>query len=190
MRMTFVRVCLLAGCVVLLPMTTPAQEVIHALTGTISAIDASNKTITVFQDNGSSDTFPEMVNRKTAISFDKKIQAETVAATAFDKQGAYAIVFYYGNNDDHTVVAVKNLGTGPFTATTGEVVKLDNHAHAITVRDKTGAEHTFRIDEKTVAEGYAGAVPGLKFQPQRGDQVRIVSAKDGADQTALFMRQM
>jgi hypothetical protein len=190
MRKFMLNVCLLAGCVVLLPLTLASQEVIHALTGTISAINSSEKTITVFQDTGSRAVFDDMVNRKTAIAFDKKIEAESTAATSFDTQGAYAIVFYYGDNDNRTVVAVKNLGPGPFASTTGAVTKMDSHSHTITVKDQSGAEHTYHIDAQSVAEGYSGAVPGLKFQADKGSQVRVVSASQGGEQVALFLRQM
>jgi len=190
MRKLFVSVSLLAACIATCSATLPAQQVIHALTGTVSAINPANKTITVFQDTGARAVFDEMVNHKTAIAFDKKIAAETTAATAFDKQGAYAIVFYYGDRDAQTVVAVKNLGPGPFSSTTGAVTKMDSHAHTITLKDQSGAEHTYRIDAESVAEGDAGAVPGLKFVARGGDQVRVVSTTQGSDQVALFLRQM
>lgn len=190
MRKVFAIVCVFAGILVLLPRSLASQEVIHALTGTISAINPATKTITVFQDNGSSGVFQEMVDHKTAIAFDKKVAAETTVATAFDKQGAYAIVFYYGDNDDRTVVAVKGLGAGPFASVNGTVTKFDPHAHTISVQEASGAEHTYRIDATTVAEGGTGAIPGLKFEAQRGDRVRVVSSGTGGDQTALFLRQM
>lgn len=190
MRKLLLGICAFTGCIALLPATLASQQVIHALTGTISTINASEKTITVFQDTGARAVFDEMVNHKTAIAFDKKIAAETTAATAFDKQGAYAIVFYYGDGDNQTVVAVKNLGAGPFSSITGAVTKVDARAHSISVRDETGAEHTYRIDADSVAEGYAGAIPGLKFQAQTGDHVRVVSSSEGGEQVALFLRQM
>ncbi len=190
MRMRFAGAWALAGCVVLSPFTLRAQQVIHALTGTISSINPSGKTITVFQDTGSQDTFQEMVNHKTAIAFDKKIAAETTAADAFDKQGAYAIVFYYGDSDDRTVVAVKSLGAGPFASVTGTVVKYDSRAHTLSLQDQSGVEHSFRIDAETIAEGGIGVIPGLKFQAERGDRVRVVCSKAAGEETALFLRQM
>ena len=188
--MRFASAWALAGCVVLSPFALGAQQVIHALTGTVSAINASDKTITVFQDTGSQDTFQEMVNHKTAIAFDKKIAAESTAAEAFNTQGAYAIIFYYGDNDDRTVVAVKSLGAGPFASVTGTVTQYDSRAHTIALQDQSGAEHTFHIDAQTVAEGGIGVIPGLKFQAQRGDHVRVVCSKSAGEETALFLRQM
>jgi len=61
-----------AGC---LGFLSAAQEVIHALTGTVAAIDSNNnaKTITVLQDSGSEAEFNEMRKANTPIEFDKKI---------------------------------------------------------------------------------------------------------------------
>src|SRR5215469_8157863 len=127
----------LCGCVFagsLGSIAAPAQQVVHALTGTVSQVDDRSKT-----------------------------------------KGAYVIVFYYGDNDDRAAVALKNLGAGPFTSTEGAVVKFESKAHSISIKDSAGAVQTFKITDQTVAEGYMGAVDGYKFQPQKGDQVRVVA---------------
>lgn len=188
MRRALVIASLSAACFVVAPVSSPAQEMIHALTGTVSAIDTSAKTITVMQDSGSEGEFHALTNPKTRINFDKKVEATTTAATSFDKQGAYAIIFYFGTDSNRTAVALKSLGKGPFTAITGTVTEYDGHSHSITVKDDKGATQTFRIDPQTVAETYMGVVEGSKFDAHKGDNVRIVgSTADGAT-TALFVR--
>jgi hypothetical protein len=187
MLKALVSTCLIAGCLAIFSIPSSAQEIIHALTGTVSSIDNAGKTITVFQDNGSQSVFQEMPNPKTPIAWDKKIAAETTAAHSFDKQGAYVIVFYFGND---TVVALKSLGSGPFTSADGTVTSFDAHAHSFTVQDKSGTAQTFKIADQTVAESNMGAVDGLKFHAGKGDHVRIVaSTVDGAP-TALFIRDL
>ncbi len=181
--------CALAGCILCASAPGAAQEVIHALTGTVSAINPSTKTITVFEDNGSKGIFQEMANPKTRIAFDKRVADESTAVGQFDKSGAYAVVFYYGSIDSPTVVAVKNLGAGPFSSTVGTVTKIEAH-RSITILDKAGAAHTFKIDKDTVAEGGFGVVEGEKFSVNKGDQIRVVSSKVGGDPTALFMRDL
>jgi hypothetical protein len=184
------RVCAFAGCLGWLVVPLTAQEVVHALTGTVSLISNASKTITVFQDNGSQGVFQELSNpRKTPIEFDKKIAAGTTAANVFDKQGAYAIVFYVENADGRTVVALKSLGPGPFTSAVGTVEKFDR-GHFITVKDNTGAAQTFKINAGTVVEGDLGVEEGMKFQAQTGDHVRVVGTTEGGSQTALFVRAM
>jgi hypothetical protein len=186
----FVSTCLFAGCLVFLPAAS-AQEIIHALTGTVASINSAAKTISVLQDNGTRRDFDLLTNPKTRIAFDKRIEAESTAAASFDKQGAYVIVFfYYGQGEARTVVAVKSLGTGPFSSAEGTVTKFDGHAHTISVQDQSGAVLTFKLDPQTVAESNMGAVPSDKFHADKGDHVRIVSTGAGSDATALFIRDL
>jgi len=181
--------CVLAGCVVSLPVSLAAQQVVHALTGTVSAINKASQTVAVLQDVGGDSVFLNPSSSKARVAFDKKIGAGTIAADAFKENGAYVIVFYYGGSDNRTVVAFKNLGSGPFSSTVGTVRKFER-AHALTVQDESGAVQTFKIGADTVAESYAGAVDGSKFQVSGGDKVRIVSTVVDGSPTALFVRQM
>ena len=181
--------CFIAGCLGSSSVAGSAQEVIHALTGTVSSIDITAKTITLFQDSGSSAVFKDMTSGKVPISFDKRIRAETTAADGFQKKGAYAIVFYYGADDPKTAVAVRSLGSGPFTSAVGTVTECEK-GHSVSVRDNTGAVQTFKIDADTVAEGMYGAVDGLKFQADKGDQVRVVATEKNGTLTALFIREI
>jgi hypothetical protein len=189
MRRALLSTCVFAGCILSTSVPSASQEIIHAFTGTVSAIDETTKTITVFQDNGSQGVFREMSNSKTRIAFDKKVADETTAVAKFDKSGAYAIIFYFGERDNPTVVALKNLGAGPFESTTGTVAKVEAH-RSITVADEAGALHTFKIDKDTVAEGAMGAVGGDRFEVNKGDRVRVVSSTAGSEATILFLRDM
>jgi hypothetical protein len=184
------RTCAFAVCLGLIALPLTAQEVVHALTGTVSSISSAAQTITVFQDNGSQAVFHEMTNAKRMpIEFDKRIAAGTTQASAFDKQGAYVIVFYYGGFDNQTVVALKSLGKGPFASTVGTVEKFDR-GRSISVKDESGSVQTFKIDPNTVAEGMAGVEEGSKFQAEKGDHVRVVSSTENGSPEALFVRTM
>jgi hypothetical protein len=175
----------LAGCCGLVS----AQDVVHALTGTVSSIDPVSKTITMFLDGGSQSTFKDMTNQKIALSVDKKVLADTTTPDEFKKSGAYVIVFYFGGSDMRTAVALRSLGKGPFTAETGTVTQFENH-RSISVQDKSGATKTFALTPDTVAEGMAGAVSWQKFSAEKGDHVRVVgTTKDGAP-IALFVSVM
>jgi hypothetical protein len=191
MLRAFVSKCLFAGCVLSFPLLSPAQEIIHALTGTVASIASEDKTVTVLQDNGTQGQYQLMTDPKTRIAFDKRIEAASIAAGSFDKQGAYVIVFYYyGQNDARTAVAFKSLGTGPFSSTEGTVTKFDSHAHSISVQDKSGAVQTIKLDPQTVAESNFGAVPGDRFHAEKGDHVRIVSVSSDGGPTAVFVRDL
>jgi hypothetical protein len=189
MLRALVRSCVFAGCVVSIPIEMSAQEVVHALTGTVSAINKNSRTVDVFVDGGSQREFPEMTNPKTRLDFDRKIEAQTTAVDAFSNNGAYAIVFYYGVIDHPTAVAFKNLGAGPFKSTVGTVTRFER-SHSISVKDKSGAVLPFKIDPETVAESYFGAEDGSRFEAQNGDHVRVVSSTEHGSPTALFISVM
>lgn len=170
-------------------LSLPAQQVVHALTGTVSTINKAAETVAILQDVGGDSIFQNPVNPKTRVNLDKKIGPGTIAADAFKENGAYVIVFYYGGSDNKTVVAFKNLGSGPFASTVGTIKKYEK-ARALTIQDETGAVQTFKIVPDTIAESYAGAVDGSRFQVSGGDKVRIVSAVVDGSPAALFIRQM
>ena len=188
MLKTALRGVVFTACLGLFVVAVQAQQVVHALTGTVSSIDELSKTLTVFQDNGSQGEFKDMTG-KGHFNFDKKIALETTPADDFKKKGAYVIVFYYGENEERTAVALKNLGAGPFTSAEGSLVKFDPKGHSISLKDSSGTVQSFKLTDQTVAEGYFGVVEGNKFQAQKGDQVRVVASTESGTPTALFMRE-
>lgn len=182
--------CVCIGCLASFTVPCPAQEVIHALTGTVASINSTAGTVTILQDNnGSMGEFQEKLSPKTHAVLDKRIAADTISADAFKNQGAYVIVFYFGGlTGDRTAVALKNLGAGPFTSAAGTVEKFDGHAHELSVKDASGTVQTFKINAGTVAETNFGAVEGTRFSAHPGDQVRVVAANVDGAETALFVR--
>ena len=166
----------------------PAQEVVHALTGTVSSIDDKAKTITVFVDGGDLSVFKDMTNTKTSLSVDKKLLSDATTADDFKKQGAYVLVFYFSDGHARTAVALRSLGPGPFTAAAGTVTDFKGR-RSISIVDKTGATQTFDLSSNTVAEGGYGAVNGAKFQAEKGDHVRVVGAAQNGEPIALFVTQ-
>jgi hypothetical protein len=179
-------VCGIAICFGFSCRTSMAQQVVHALTGTVSSIDPVSKTITLFLDGGSQGVFKDMES-KTSLSVDKRVLVDATAVDAFKQKGAYVIVLYFGGMDLRTAVALRSLGTGPFSAIDGTVARFESREHAISVEDKSGTVQTFKINADTVAEGYAGAVDGLKFQAQKDDHVHVVGTSQNGSLIALFV---
>ena len=180
----------LAGCILSVAVAATAQEVVHALTGTVRSIDPASKTISIFTDNGSEGLFKDLTNPKLKVDFDKKLRTDTSTVDTFKGEGAYVIVFYFGGGDVRTAVALRNLGFGPFTNNLGSVVRFDGREHLLFIKNKAGLVKSFKIASDTVAETDFGAVNGLKFQPQKDDQVRVVASTVNGAPTALFVRTM
>jgi len=178
--------CILAACILFVSVAATAQEVVHALTGTVTSIDAAAKTITVYTDNRSEGLFKDMTNSNTPIEFDKNIRADATAADTFKKKGTYVIVFYYGGGDTRTAVALRSLGAGPFSKDTGTVVKIEGKK-SISITDESGAIKSFNLTSNTVAETGSGAVIGARYQPHKGDKVRVTATAVNGSATALLI---
>lgn len=163
------------ACLELASVTGAAQEIVHALTGTVSSIDVSAKTINVYTDNRSDGLF--------------KDKTSAVSSTASDKlamKGKYAIIFYTGG-EARAAVRVQNLGSGPFTKDSGTIIKFDDKQHSLTIKGDSGTMKSFNLTLDTVAETEYGAVQGSKYRPHKGDEVRITSSGMNGRATALFV---
>ncbi len=183
----FLRITILAGCILLASLAATAQEVVNALVGTVRYIDTAAKTITITQDDGSDAEFKDLINSKATIEFDPAIRTDATAADEFKKSGERVIVYYFGAGEVRTVVALRSLGPGPFIIRSGTVVHFDKREHTLTIKNQSGTHQTFQIVSTTVAESGMGAVAGLNFQPDKGDQVQIYAVSEDGSMTALFI---
>jgi hypothetical protein len=167
-----------------------AQEVIHAMAGTVNAIDPSAKTITVITDDGSGGLFKDLTNFKASFDFNKKVRAESIPADVFKNKGNHVIVFYYGLGANQTVVALKDLGTGPFEKTTGSLVKFDKHSRLLTIKTDSGTTESFLVGPETIGDSDQGTVPGDQLDLSRGEKLRVTSAAIKGTEQALFIIQL
>ena len=190
MRREYFKYLFLTGCLLLVTFPAHAQEVVHALCGTVHSIDSTKKLITVFTDSGISAQFKESTKPEVRLDFDKRIHADVIAADAFTKNEARVIAYYYGGGDVQTAIAFQDLGTGPFEDSSGTVVKFDRHGRVLTLKKTSGAEESFHLDPKTVAETPYGAMEGLELDAKEGDQLHVTASSINGNETALFIRTM
>ena len=190
MRREYFKYFFLTGCLLLVTFPAHAQEVVHALCGTVRSIDSTNKTVTVVTDSGTSALFKESTKPEARLDFDKRIHADVIAADAFTKNEARVIAYYYGGGDVQTAIAFQDLGTGPFEDSSGTVVKFDRHGRVLTLKKTSGAEESFHLDPKTVAETPYGAMEGLELDAKDGDQLQVTASSVNGNETVLFIRTM
>lgn len=185
------KLSILAVCFSFVSFAATAQQVIHAMGGTVRFIDKISKTITIDSDEGSTIIFADQTNSKTFAESGKMIGISSTAVDSSKQERAFAIVYYVGDNEDRKAVALRSLGPGPFTKVSGTVVKVENKEHWFSVKDDAGtAAGSFKIESDTVAETGFGAVEGYKYQPKKGDHVRVVANPVNGIATALFINSM
>ena len=129
----FSQVCWLVGFFSLAAFVANAQEVVHALAGTVTYINPTNKTIIINTDDGSEPLFKDMTASNASLDFAKDLRADSTPADTFTKKGAHVIVYYFGDGDERTAVALQDLGGGPLKKISGSVSKFNKHEHLLTI---------------------------------------------------------
>ena len=72
MLRALIKLFALSGCIVSLSVSMTAQQVVHALTGTVSSINKASQTIAALQDGGGDSVFQSPSGSKTRVAFDKQ----------------------------------------------------------------------------------------------------------------------
>jgi hypothetical protein len=164
---------------------TAAQEIIHVDAGVLSAVDASSQTITVVANGTSQEIFNYTPDAKSVALINKKMRDGVVAVNTVKDKGTYVIIYYFINGKSRTAIGLKNLGPGPFIEEMGTVVTIEDRT--LVIRNKSGEVRSFGVRSDMIAESSLGPVEGLKFQPDKGDHVRVIATAPSDGGYALFI---
>lgn len=186
MRKSQFAFCLAATCLLAAPVAG-AQAMIHAVSGTVISNSSKGRMLEITTDDGSSGHFGWVKKSDGAIDFDKNVSADSTAVDKFETQGAHVVVYYFGDSDNRTAVAVHDLGAAPVNAVQGSVTKFDRHGRELTIKDGSGAEITYHLDLKTVGDTEIGVRTAMHYDFSKGQPVRVTSGKSDASATALLI---
>lgn len=159
-----------------------AQMVIHAVSGMVKAVNPDSMDVT--GENG--DTSFKLTLKAKA-SLDKSLQSDAVIASNFQHIGNYVVVYYYGYGNDRTVVAVKDLGAGPFQSIEGTVVSFDKHTRTMSVIDDAGKSQVIVLTDQMVLDSGVNVTNGRGYEPHKGYHVIVTYASAGDTNTAVFV---
>lgn len=168
--------------------TAGAQMVVHAVSGTVKAINPGSKTMDVTVENGDTSEFKLAPDSKVSLDFDNALRSDAMDANKFQKVGDYAVVYYYGYDNNQTAVAVKDLGVGPFEKIDGTVTNFDKHSRTMTVKDDAGKTETFTLGPHLVVDLGVSVENGRSYDPHKGYSVRVTYTTNGGKNTAVFVR--
>ena len=182
------RSCLLVAFLSVSTLAARSQKIVHAVSGTVTSIDKAASTITIKPDDGTNGFFRVLSDSHVSLDFDNKVRKESTPAESFNKADARVVVLYYGGawGVQRTAVALRDLGPGPFEQDNGAVI--DFGKHRLKIKTSSGSEKTFHIDDKAVAETSLGAVMADHYDPEQGDQVRVIAEGTDGNMTALYIR--
>lgn len=163
-----------------------AQMAVHAVTGMVKAVNATSIDVAVDSDTTSEFKLPS--DAKVRLDFDNALRSDAVDPSKFEHVGDFAVVYYYGPDYDRTVVAVKDLGAGPFEKVDGTVTKYDKHDHTMTLQDDGGKTETFTLNEHMVVDSGMRVDNGRSYGPHKGDHISVTYRKNGDTNTTVFIR--
>lgn len=165
-----------------------AQMVVHAVTGMVKAVNAPSQTMDVTVESGATNQFKLPGDAKVALDFDNDLRSDSVEASQFKHVGDFAVVYYYGYDDDRTAVAVKDLGAGPFSKVDGTVTSFDKHTRMLKIVDDSGKPKQFALSDHLVVDSGMRVDSGRSYDPHKGYQVRVTYTTSGGKNTAVFIR--
>ncbi len=166
-----------------------AQMTVHAVTGPVKTVTPQNLSVMVDAASGTTSKFKIMPSAKMPQEFSRDLRADSTAPETFQKVGDFALVYYYGYGNDQTAVAVKDLGTGPFTKAHGTIVAFDKHGRTLTLKDDSGKQVPLLLNDQMVVDTDTGVDSGRKFSPHKGDEVRVTYTS-GSPATVAFLGEM
>lgn len=165
-----------------------AQMIVHAMSGTVKAIDPHAKTIDITIESGDTSEFKLPGAAKVNIDFDKALESDSVNADKFQQVGDFVVVYYYGYDNNRTAVAVKDLGKGPFEKVEGTVLSYDKHDRTMTAKDGSGKSESFVLSDHLIVDTGVSVAAGRGYSPHKGDYVLVTYETAGGKNTAVFVR--
>ena len=182
---------ILMGCAVLLGLAMlagqamAAEDVTHAVAGTVSKVDKASKTLVIKAADGTEHTFKytEKTTVRGAKDASKDAKNSMLDAYMDGKEGTNVIVHYTEKGADKTAVAVEDLGKDGVKVSEGTVTKVDKAAHTVTVKTKEGAEETYDLSKDAVIDSGKGIVKETK----EGEKVTVHYTEEGGKKIAHFL---
>ncbi len=164
-----------------------AQEVVHAVTGTVTAVDPAKNSITIKTNDGSEGDFQYEKPLKARIEFDKSVREGTTDPGAFNKVGARVIAYYFLGPSGRIIVGLKDFGSTQLSVASGTLVGEPKHRQ-ITVKTDAGATETFEIAKDASAETSEGVISGLKLNANGGTHVTVRFLDNNGTKVAQYVR--
>ncbi len=186
MRLRIVGTSLLAGLIVA---ALPALAVEHAVTGTVSKIDAKGKTIAIKTADGAEQVFhyTEHTAVKAAEGVGKGVKTAGVDTYLAGKEGTQVVVHYTGEGANKTAVGVDDLGKKTVKASQGTVTKVDKTAHTITLKTKEGSEETYHVAKNATMDTKNGVVKGADYA-EKGAKVTVQYTEEAGQKVVHFIK--
>jgi hypothetical protein len=161
-----------------------AQDVVHAVHGSVSKIDSASKTVAVKTADGTVDTV-KFVDKTTVHGADATADA---AKDSFQglKEGSEVVVHYTVKGTEKTAVEIDKVGKDGMKATEGTVTELDRGAKVVAVKTADGTVQTFKMSDHAVADAGKGIGKGT----EKSAKVTVYYTEESGKKIAHFFERL
>jgi hypothetical protein len=162
------------------------QATVHAVSGVVTAVQPATHLIRVKTNDGSTGDFRYHKEAKGDVSFDKDVRSGTTEPAAFNKIGDHVVVYFFGDDNQRTVVALKDFGPAGLSVAAGTIVKTKHHT--VILKTDDGKTESFDIASDASADTPMGVVSGQRFDAGEGERVTVRYLQTNGANVAHFIR--
>jgi hypothetical protein len=170
--------------------TAFGQDVVHAVAGAVTRVDAAGKTIAVKTADGTEEVFK--YTAKTAVSTGKGMAAgmkkSGVESYLAGKEGTHVVVRYVEKGGDKTALAIKDFGKDGLKFGKGTVTHVDKVAHTVAIKTEDGAEATYHFSKDATIDTEHGLIKGTKYTAKEGDKVLFHYTEEAGDKIVHYLK--
>jgi Cu/Ag efflux protein CusF len=174
---------LIAACFIMLPARAD-EDVVSAVHGTITKVDASAKTVTLKTKEGTEHTL-HFAEHTTVHG------AEATAAGSKDafhglKEGSEVVAHYTEKGGEKTAVEVDRVGKDGVKTMDGTVSKVGKDGKVVVVKAADGTEHSFEVAGKDTA----GAAKDIGKGTDKSAKVTVYYTEEAGKKVAHFFEKL
>jgi hypothetical protein len=174
----------LAALLLVFVVAVSAQDVVHALVGTIEKLDAVGKTIAVKTADGTVHTL-HFVGRTTVHG------AQAVATGSKDAfhgltKGSDVVVHYTTKGAEDTAEEVDHVGKDGLKVSEGTISHIDRGAKTIAIKSADGTEETFRLTGHAAKDAGTDIAEGT----EKTAHVTVYYTEDAGHKVAHFFKKV
>jgi hypothetical protein len=160
-----------------------AQDVVHAVDGTVKKVDSGTKTLVVETKDGTEHTFH--YTGKVAVDGAKDTAHGTVDAAHGVAEGSKVAVHYTSVGGKDTVHEIDKIGDDGLKTTDGTVSHIDRGAKTIAVKTADGSEQTFHLTDRAAKDTGKDIAEGT----DKSAKVTVYYTEKAGTKTAHFIKE-
>jgi hypothetical protein len=161
-----------------------AQDVVHAVEGTVKKVDSGSKTLVVDAKDGTEHTFHYTSDAVIHGADDTK--KATVDGLGDVKEGSKVAVHYTVVGGKETTHEIDKLGDDGLKATEGTVTGIDRGAKTVAVKTADGTVETFRLTDRAAKDTGKDVAAGT----EKAAKVTVYYTEKAGVKTAHFVEKV